>query len=381
MTAKALLILCLPVALASHGLASPALIAPGSVWLDDRGQPIQAHGGGITEAGGTYYWFGEDRSKDNLPSQRCVSCYSSEDLAHWKFCGQALRITDPEGFGPKWILERPKVFANPRTGKFVMYMHIDGPVAGMEGDYRLARVGVAVSDRIDGPYRYVRSFRPLGMESRDIGQFVDDDGSAYLIFESRPTRSFVIARLSGDYLGVDSKVCQVDASLEGGAIVHYQGLYYAIGSHLTGWDPNPNVYATSRSLAGPWGEFRDIAPPGTKTYGSQSSFLLKVSGSRTTTVIFMGDIWKPQAQWDSRYLWMPVVIGDGRLSLPKPGPWSIDVETGQAAIENSFAGLPPLSGFTIKFTRPGGGMDDDLDRAPWQSYSQLRIGDIGWPSR
>ena len=36
-------------------------------------------------------------------------------------------------------------------------------------------------------------FRPLGYESRDIGQFVDDDGSAYLIFESRPSHGFYIA--------------------------------------------------------------------------------------------------------------------------------------------------------------------------------------------
>jgi hypothetical protein len=39
---------------------------------------------------------------------------------------------------------------------------------------------------VDGDYQYLKSFRPLGHESRDIGQFVDDDGTAYLIFEDRP---------------------------------------------------------------------------------------------------------------------------------------------------------------------------------------------------
>ena len=34
---------------------------PANVWLDDRGQQIQAHGGGILKMGDTYYWFGEDR--------------------------------------------------------------------------------------------------------------------------------------------------------------------------------------------------------------------------------------------------------------------------------------------------------------------------------
>ena len=41
--------------------------------------------------------------------------------------------------------------------------------------------------------------------------------------------------------------------------------------------------------------------------------LLKVVGTKKTTVIFMGDIWKPRTQWDSRYLWMPLEIGGGDL--------------------------------------------------------------------
>ena len=53
-----------------------------------------------------------------------------------------------------------------------MYAHLDN------AHYKFARVMVAVSDRIDGTYTYVKSFRPLNEESRDIGQFVDDDGSA-----------------------------------------------------------------------------------------------------------------------------------------------------------------------------------------------------------
>ena len=62
---------------------------------------------------------------------------------------------------------------------------------------------VAVSDHIDGEYAFVKSFRPLDEESRDIGQFVDDDGSAYLIFESRPTKGFFIARLTHDFMNVE----------------------------------------------------------------------------------------------------------------------------------------------------------------------------------
>ena len=298
------------------------VIRPGEPWLDNRGQQIQAHGGGMFLWKGIYYWFGEDRSPSNDPDKRFVACYSSKDLVHWTFRRQVVAWTDPENLGPHWVLERPKVFHNPRTGKFVLYAHLD------DAHYKVARVAVAVSDRIDGDYHYVKSFRPLDRESRDIGQFVDDDGAAYLIFESRPTKGFFIAKLSEDYLSVVQQVALVEAPLEGGALVHFHGLYYAIGSHMTGWRPNPNVYATSPTLSGPWSSFRDIAPPETNTYNSQSSMLLKVVGSKQTTVIFMADQWRPQQLWDSRYLWMPVEIGDGALYLPPPHNWTINTKTG-----------------------------------------------------
>jgi hypothetical protein len=309
--------------------AAPQTIAPGEVWPDDRGRHIQAHGGGIIKLGDTWYWFGEDRTQGLDPSRRYVSCYSSKDLAHWTFRNQVIKLADPENFGAGWVLERPKVFYNQKTKTFVMYMHIDGRTP--EGNYKIARVGVATSDKVDGDYQYLKSFRPLDHESRDIGQFIDDDGSAYLIFEDRPF-GFRIARLSEDYLTVEKEMCLIAAHMEGGAIVHYNGLYYAIGSALTGWNANPNKYATARSLEGPWSEFRDIAPPEVKTYGSQSTMMLKVVGSKTTTVLFMGDIWKPRTQWDSRYLWMPVEIGNGNLRLPEPKPFTLDVATGEANI-------------------------------------------------
>src|ERR1700704_525226 len=101
---------------------------------------------------------------------------------------------------------------------------------------------------------------------------------------------------------------------------------------VEGWSQKEKSEGVAKSLAGPWSEFKDIAPPETKTYGSQSTMLLKVVGTTTTTVIFMSDIWKPGTQWDSRYLWMPLEIGDGKVWLPAPKDWTLDVETGEAII-------------------------------------------------
>jgi sucrose-6-phosphate hydrolase SacC (GH32 family) len=219
---------------------------------------------GAAEGEFTYFWFGEERGQALPRNQRAVSCYSSKDLVHWTFRKDVFTASGAE----IPVLERPKVFYNRQTKKFVMYVHYD------DANYRLAEVGVATSDKVDGPYTLLKHFRPLNHESRDIGQFIDDDGTAYLIFEDRPN-GWHIAKLSEDYLNVEKDVCLIKMPMEGGAMVHYNGLYYAIGSRLTGWSPNPNQYATAKSLEGPWSAFKDIVPRQTNTYGSQSTMLLK----------------------------------------------------------------------------------------------------------
>jgi hypothetical protein len=297
-------------------------INPGELWPDDRGNHVQAHGGGIIKVKDTYFWYGEERAKGLDSNKRYVSCYASKDLTNWVFKGDVVQMTDPENLGPGWILERPKVYHNKKTGKYVLYFHMDNKT------YRVAKVGIAIADKPDGNFTYLKSFRPLDHESRDIGQFIDDDGTAYLVFEDRPF-GFRIAKLADDYLSIEKEVCLIPEHMEGGAIVHYKGLYYAIGSALTGWKANPNKYATATSLAGPWSAFKDIAPAETNTYGSQSTMIIKVVGDKSTTAIFMGDIWKPKTQWDSRYLWMPLEIGDGNLRLPEPKPWLLNIKTGE----------------------------------------------------
>ncbi len=304
------------------------IFKPGEVWPDQDGNHIQAHGGGIIKIKKSYFWYGEQRGKGLDPKYRYVSCYSSKDLLNWKFRGNVVKMLPPDSLSANWVLERPKVFYNPKSKKYIMYFHVD------DRNYKVAQVGIAVCDKPDGEYKFVRRFRPLGHESRDIGQFIDDDGTAYLVFEDRPF-GFRIARLSSDYMDVEKEMTLVKAHMEGGAIVHYNGLYYSIGSGLTGWNANPNKYSTAPTLEGPWTEFRDIAPVATNTYGSQSTMLIKVNGTKETTVIFMGDIWKPKTQYDSRYIWMPLEIGDGKLWLPEPKPWKLNLKTGESSIISS----------------------------------------------
>lgn len=164
-----------------------SFITPGAIWPDTKGQHIQAHGGGVIKLKNTFYWYGEQRSKGLDDQYRYVSCYSSKDLMTWTFRGNVIKMLPPDSLDNTWVLERPKVFYNVTTNKYVMYFHIDMPDP-VTHRYKLAEVGVAICDKPDGKFQFVKRFRPLGCESRDIGQFIDDDGLAYLIFRRSPQR-------------------------------------------------------------------------------------------------------------------------------------------------------------------------------------------------
>lgn len=121
-----------------------AQIHPGAPWPDNNGHHIQAHGGGIIKIKDTYYWYGEERRQGLDTAFRYVSCYASKDLMHWTFKGDVLKLSDPEQLGHHWVLERPKVYYNKQSEKYVMYFHLDSR------DYKFARVGIAVSNKPDG---------------------------------------------------------------------------------------------------------------------------------------------------------------------------------------------------------------------------------------
>ncbi len=136
---------------------------------------MQAHGAGVIKVGSTYYMIGED--KTNGSAFQNVNCYSSTNLVEWTYVGALLSQTSSGDLGPNRVVERPKVIYNDSTGKYVLYMHIDS------SSYGEAKVGVATGNSVCGSYTYQGSFQPLGFQSRDLGLFKDDDGSAYLLTE------------------------------------------------------------------------------------------------------------------------------------------------------------------------------------------------------
>jgi len=45
---------------------------PGALWYDDKGELINAHGGGILFSNKTYYWFGEKTGSICIRRRQCV---------------------------------------------------------------------------------------------------------------------------------------------------------------------------------------------------------------------------------------------------------------------------------------------------------------------
>ena len=147
-------------------------IKSGEIWPDNNGEHINAHGGGILLHNGTYYWFGEHKAENTSSALVGVTCYSSKDLRNWKNRGVALSVSDEPGseIEKGCVLERPKVIYNKVTKKFVMWFHLELKGLG----YRAARAGVAIADKPEGPYKFLRSGRvnaykwPLNFTKEDI---------------------------------------------------------------------------------------------------------------------------------------------------------------------------------------------------------------------
>ena len=338
--------------------------APGEIWRDTDGRPINAHGGGVLFHDGVYYWYGEFKSgRTFLPDcnkswggtrvdTAGVSCYSSTNLYRWKNEGIVLPSVpgDPQNdLHPSKVLERPKVIYNKVTKQFVMWMHID------TASYAASRCGVAVSENPAGPFTYLGSFRPdagvwpedvvdtdkagnatnvlardfeNGQMARDMTLFADDDGKAYLFYSSEENPTMHVSLLTGDYLRPAGKFRRIfiGRSMEAPTVFKHAGKYYLIASGCSAWAPNAARSAAADNVFGPWTELGNpcIDDDAETTFHSQGTFVLPVQG-RKTAFIFMADRWKQWDLPDSRYVWLPIQFQkDGKPILRWYQKWSLN---------------------------------------------------------
>ncbi len=279
------------------------------IWLDNNGDTINAHGGGILFQNGKYYWFGEKRG---ISASEGVNVYSSTDLYNWKFEELALAQDSTNAasdIATGCIMERPKVIYNEITKKYTMWFHLELKGHG----YTAARAAVAVSDYITGPYKFIKSFSPNGNMSRDMTLFKDDDGTAYLIYSSNENYDLRIAKLSDDFLSVTIKDSLLFSNhREAPALFKFNNKYYLITSGCTGWKANKASLYITENLFEKWSESPTnpmIGNNADKTFGGQSAYILPIAGKRNQ-FIFIADEWHPNNLKDSRYFWLPIQLSN-----------------------------------------------------------------------
>lgn len=344
----------------------------GEKWKDTNGVHINAHGGGMLFHEGIYYWFGEHKieGKEGNRAQVGIHCYSSEDLYNWKDEGIVLNVM-PEGSNSDIekgaIIERPKVIYNEKTGKYVMWFHLE-----LKGHkYTSALSGIATSDKVTGPYTYLKSVRPnaghwplnypdslktapvrtdgfefpgaytphpthvhnfvkrdleKGQMARDMTLFKDDDGKAYHIYSSEENSTLHIALLDKDYTSHTGEYIRIfaDRFMEAPAMFKRKGKYYLIMSGCTGWAPNAARSAVSDSIFGEWEELGNpcIGEGAETTFDSQSTYVLQIAD--TDKYIYIGDRWFPENPIDGTYVWLPIHFSDKGFTIEWKGRWSLN---------------------------------------------------------
>lgn len=345
----------------------------GGVWKDNNGKHINAHGGNVIFYKGTYYWYGESRSDNGPVSSMGVSCYTSKNLRDWTDKGIVLPVSDEPGSDIEagCIIERPKVVYNAKTGKFVMWFHLELKGKG----YSAARYGLATADSPAGPFDFIRSGRvnpgvyPIGFclpdtidvkhdllsgefeqwwspewivrikrgmfllrdmkggqMARDMTVFVDDDGKAYHIYSSEDNLTLQIAQLTDDYMHHNGCYVRVApcGQNEAPAIFKKDGTYWLVTSGCTGWTPNKAQMFTAKNIFGPWKQVENPCKGdgADKTFGAQAAYVLKIDNAKIrkafgSGLVFMADIWNPEHLNDSRHLWIPITFENGLPTLRK----------------------------------------------------------------
>ena len=329
-------------------------LASGIAFVDDRGDPVNAHGGGIIKVGDTYYMHGEyflSTTTDNAFNG--FAMYSSRDLATWTW-ERMILPQQPSGLlGPNRKGERPHIIKCPQTGEFVLFAH------AASADYQTDKeVVYATSATVNGVYAFQGALTNASGTTAahsDMSAFADGNG-AYVLTESGH-----VYTLTDDCHGwVSDKAFSAVNGDSGGSesptVFKAGSTYYWIGSYKTGWRANNNFYSTAPAMTGPWTYQGFIAPvtdtstatpsdqpnppewiSDQRTWLSQSTWVTPVAGCNGTVYVYWGDHWygtqdtsNPGKHNDkATYVFQPLIFDGTKISMPVYfSTWKLDVGAG-----------------------------------------------------
>lgn len=311
-------------------------------WHDNRGELINAHDGGIIEVNGKYYWYGHalrplglSKDEDNgAATTTGIALYSSTNLHNWNYEGVILAVST-DTLSPlraPMRLERPKIIYNKKTKKFVLWFHYVGFPGNHGQTVGLADAGVAVANKITGPFKYLGHHRPINDSGavKDPTLFMDNDTTAYFIYDRKMTdgsRCLHIVKLTDDFLHSTNQWAKIDiaSNREAPVVIKHNGVYFMVTSGVSGWKVNAAKVYKAYHIMGPWLEVGNpCAGEGIETtYNSQCTFAFKVRGVPNLTVIML-ERHNTENFMRCSYVWLPLIFSSTEeLYFPYKKEWSI----------------------------------------------------------
>ncbi|KAI1470049.1 glycoside hydrolase family 43 protein [Daldinia caldariorum] len=234
---------------------------------------------------GLYWVF--PTSSYSYDEQTYLDAFSSPDLVHWTKHPNILTTADVS-WATRAVWAPAPIF---RNGKYYLYF---GANDIQEGENIVGGIGVAVSDKPEGPYvdaigvpligEYHNGAQPI-----DQDVFIDDDGQAYIYYGGHSRAN--VAKLNDDMVsigtfddGTQFKEITPKDYVEGSQMIKRNGKYYFMWSEGSWTGPDYSVsYAMSDSPLGPFTRVAKIL--------QQDSAVAKGSGHHGVIHIPDSDIW------------------------------------------------------------------------------------------
>ena len=157
---------------------------------DVHGDTIDVHDGRVVKFGDTYYWYGTSYgTTSGFTRANEYRVYSSPDMRRWTPRGPILPGA------ASGIYYRPHVIYNEARAEYVLWYN-------WYPKLWTGRFGVAVAKSPVGPFEIVDDdvqVEHSGLGVGDFNLFVDDDATAYLMYNTIEGHKLSVERLTPDY--------------------------------------------------------------------------------------------------------------------------------------------------------------------------------------
>jgi beta-xylosidase len=294
---------------------------------DVEGKIIDAHDGCLERFGDRFYLYGTAYgATDGFGTTNRFVVYSSPDLVHWTPHGDLVRGLRPG------VHYRPYVKYNAKSNKYVLWYNWYPTL--WNGQY-----AVALSDTPQGPFAiHDPNVKVKEAKPGDLGLFVDDDGTGYLIYTSiERDHGISIEKLTDNFLGSTGETSGIIAhGCEACSLFRRNDVYYALFDVCCCFcseGSGTRVY-TAKSPLGPYVQRGNINrnEKGKVIIAAQQTHVARLPTAHGTEYIWMGDRWQSTPDkikgHDFQYWSSPLKFDrDGNIArLAWEDDWSIELK-------------------------------------------------------